>query len=102
MRGRNRWQPAGSLAFTGQQIPGEPATPTLPPLHQPNIGAIAGATMGGGAALGIGLLVWAHHRATHMDYVLFESGWQFQMVLTKPLTLDASKVSAAASTPRAQ
>lgn len=95
-------QQTGSFAFTGQPIPGEPTTPALPPVNHPNFGAIAGATMGAGAALGIGMLVWAHHRATHMDYVLFDSGWQFQMVLTKPLTLDVSQVSAAASTPRVQ
>jgi hypothetical protein len=89
--------PPGSYSFAGQ------TTPTLPPLpNQPDLAKIAGITMGTMAAAGIGMLVWMHHRATHMDYVLFDSGWQFQMVLTNPLTLDAAKVSAAASTPRAQ
>jgi hypothetical protein len=92
-------RPAGSNSFLGQQ----PAQPTLPPLpKQPDLAKIAGITMGTMAAAGIGMLVWMHHRATHMDYVLFDSGWQFQMVLAGPLTLDAGQVSAAASTPRAQ
>lgn len=90
-------QPVGSFSFAGQ------TTPTLPPLpKQPDLAKIAGITMGTMAAVGIGMLVWMHHRATHMDYVLFDSGWQFQMVLTRPLALDAAQVSAAASTPRAQ
>lgn len=89
---------AGSFAFTGQPTP----PPTLPPLSHPNIGLIAGLTMGAGAAIGIGALVWAHHRATHTDYVLFDSGWQFEMVLAEPLTLDVNPVGAAAATPRAQ
>ncbi|HEV2326338.1 MAG TPA: hypothetical protein VGS10_20545 [Terracidiphilus sp.] len=93
-------QPAGSFSFSGQQTGTLPPLPPLP--SQPNMGVIMGATIGGAAAATIGMIVWAHHRATHMDYVLFDSGWQFQMVLTKPLTLDASRVSAAASTPRAQ
>jgi hypothetical protein len=90
--------PPGSFAFAGQQT----TQPTLPPLNHPNVGLIAGLTMGAGAALGIGMLVWAHHRATHTDYVLFDTGWQFEMVLTRPLTLDAGRVGAAAATPRAQ
>lgn len=93
-------QPAGSFSFGGQQTSTLPPLPPLP--SQPNMGAIMGATIGGAAAVTIGMIVWAHHRATHMDYVLFDSGWQFQMVLTKPLILDASRVRAAASTPRAQ
>lgn len=91
-------RPAGSFSFAGQST-----TPTLPPLpSQPDLAKIAGITMGAMAAVGIGTLVWMHHRATHTDYVLFDSGWQFQMVLTKPLTLDAAQVSTAANTPQAQ
>jgi hypothetical protein len=93
-------EPARSFSFAGQ-FPTQPP-PTLPPMNHPNIGLIAGVTMGAAAAVGIGTLVWMRHRATHTDYVLFDSGWQFQMVLTAPLSLQVAQVNAAASTPRAQ
>ena len=91
-------EPAECNSFLGQQ----PTQPTLPPLKHPNIGLIAGVSIGATAAVVIASLAWARHRASHTDYVLFDSGWQFQMVLTRPLTLDAAQVSAAASMPRAQ
>lgn len=37
-----------------------------------------------------------------MEYVLFDSGWRFQMVLSRPLVLDAKDVSAAEAGPRTQ
>jgi len=43
--------------------------------------------------------IWAHHRAANLDYVLFDSGWQFQIVLDQPLTIDASRISALAAAP---
>lgn len=72
-----------------------------PPLPQvgPNPGVVVGATLGGAAALLILALTLGHHRAANMDYVLFEDGWQFQIVLQQPLNLDASEVSAAAAAP---
>lgn len=86
--------PPGSLPFAGQTQP-----PTLPPLPHSNLGTIAGVSIGVTAAAFIGMTIWMRHHATHTDYVLFDSGWQFQMVLTRPLTLNVSQVSAAASTP---
>jgi type IV secretion system protein VirB10 len=76
---------------------------TLPPLPQvgPPMGAVIGGTLGGAAALTIGMLVWAHHRANNYDFVVFDVGWQFQMVLDSPVTLDAAQVTAAATTPSA-
>ena len=41
--------------------------------------------------------VIGHHRAANAEYVLFDTGWQFQMALQEPLTLDAAQVSAAAA-----
>jgi len=43
----------------------------------------------------IGTLAWMHHRVNSYDYVLFDAGWQFQMVLDSLVTLDASQVAAA-------
>jgi hypothetical protein len=76
---------------------------TLPPLPQvgPPMGAVIGGTLGGAAALTIGLLVWSHHRANNYDFVVFDVGWQFQMVLDSAVTLDAAQIAAAATTPSA-
>jgi hypothetical protein len=60
---------------------------------------IGGAVGGGFAALVVTMLVWAHHHAVNTDYVLYDVGWQFQMVLQNPVTLDAGQVAAATSTP---
>jgi hypothetical protein len=43
----------------------------------------------------------AHHRANSTDFVLYDSGWQFQVVLDSPVTLDEAQVSAAAAAPSA-
>jgi hypothetical protein len=71
-----------------------PTNPTLPPLPQvgPSKAAVIGASIGGMAAIMVvSLLVW-HHRGG--NYLLFDSGWQFQMALATPLTLDLSRVNA--------
>jgi hypothetical protein len=45
------------------------------------------------------MVVWMHHRANNYDFVVFDVGWQFQMVLDSPVVLDASQIAAVASTP---
>lgn len=74
---------------------------TLPPLPQvgPPMGAVIGGVLGGTAALTIGMLIWAHHRANSYDFIVFDVGWQFQMVLDSPVVLDAAQVAAAATAP---
>jgi hypothetical protein len=92
------------MAFPGTHFAmGEGQQQTLPPLPQvgPPMGAVIGGTLGGAAAITIGMLVWAHHRANNYDFVVFDVGWQFQMVLDSPVLLDASQVAAAASVPSA-
>jgi type IV secretion system protein VirB10 len=78
-------------------------TTTLPPLPQvgPNPAVIGGAVGGGFAVLFVGVLVWAHHRANNYDFVVFDIGWQFQMVLDSPVELDAAQVAAAVAAPSA-
>lgn len=73
--------------------------PTLPPLpHEgPNPAVVAGAAIGGTALFVVLAFVLGHRHAANTDYVLFDSGWQFQIALQQPLTLDASQVAAAAS-----
>jgi hypothetical protein len=43
-------------------------------------------------------VIGAHHSANNTDFVLYDAGWQFQMVLDSPITLDSAQVAAAAST----
>ena len=78
--------------------PGQNPTPPLPPL--PSVGPSPAKLAGIGIGAGVGVLVLtlalSHHRAGSADYVLFDSGWQFQMALQEPLTLDATQISAAA------
>jgi hypothetical protein len=80
---------------------GEGQEPTLPPLPQvgPPVGLIVGLSLGGTAALVILGVIGAHHNANSTDFVLYDAGWQFQMVLDSPITLDAAQVAAAAATP---
>jgi hypothetical protein len=79
----------GGLGF--QQPPG-PTPPPLPPLPGPRIGTVLGLTAGV-AAVGIVSAILLHrHRG---EDVLFDSGWQFEMVLESPLSLDADRVAAA-------
>ena len=87
-----------AYALDGQQ------QPTLPPLPQvgPSPAVVMGAVLGGGAAVAITALLWAHHRASSLDYVLFDAGWQFQIVLQQPLTIDVARTATAVAAPAGQ
>jgi len=73
------------------------STPTLQPLPSvgPPKGVIIGTSVGVTAALVTLSIVFGRHRATHMDAILFDSGWQFQMALKTPLSLDPDKIASA-------
>jgi type IV secretion system protein VirB10 len=77
---------------------GQTTMPTLPQVG-PSKAVVIGATTGGFAAFTIGMLLWARHRANGYDFIVFDVGWQFQMVLDSPVTLDAAQVAAAATAP---
>jgi hypothetical protein len=77
-----------------------PEPPPLPPVG-PNPAVVGGAIAGGFAALLTLLFVTMHRSVKNTDYLLFDNGWQFQMALSSPLTLDAAKVAAAADMPSA-
>jgi hypothetical protein len=103
--------PAGEVAeLTPPRLPGmhfamgegQVGGPVLPPPTQPtqvgpNPAVVVGISLGGTAALLIGVLLLAHHGANNTDFVLYDAGWQFQMVLDSPVTLDAAKVAVAAT-----
>ncbi len=80
---------------------GQEPTPTLPPLPQvgPPKGLIIGLSVGGTAALVVLGILGAHHSANNTDFVLYDAGWQFQMVLDSPITLDSAQVAAASAIP---
>ena len=98
----------GELAYAGGEAPldgtgffaGQQTLPTPPPLPHvgPPVGAIVGGTLGTVGLL-ITLAAISHHHSGSSDAVLFDSGWQFQMTLVSPLTLDAARVAAAESVP---
>ena len=70
--------------------------PTLPPLKPvgPNIGTVVGISLGATAAVVVTLVVLGrHHGGT--TAVLFDTGWQFELVLQSPLSVDAASVAAA-------
>ncbi len=78
--------------------------PTLPPPPRlgPNPAVIGGAIAGSAAVALILALTLGRRHTANVDYIVFDSGWQFQMVLQQPLTLDANKVAAAAAAAPAQ
>jgi hypothetical protein len=72
--------------------------PTPPPLPQvgPPKGPIIGAALGGMAAFVItGILLGRRHRGAEPPD--FDIGFQFEMILQTPLTLDGTRVAAAVS-----
>lgn len=77
------------LILTAQQEP-----PPLP--HGPSMGAAIGIGVGLAAAGIIGFIVAAHHGGGN-NGVLFDEGWQFDLVLQGPLSLNAASVAAAAA-----
>jgi type IV secretion system protein VirB10 len=76
--------------------------PPLPPLPSvgPSPGTLAGIGIGAGVGILVLTLVIGHHHASSADFILFEAGWQFQMTLQEPLTLDPAQTSAAAAMAR--
>jgi hypothetical protein len=89
--------PGSRFAMGGGQ---QTQLPTLPRVG-PNPAVVGGAIGGGFAALVVLMLVLAHHSVNNTDFLLYDAGWQFQMILDSPLTLDAAQVAAAAATPSA-
>jgi hypothetical protein len=80
-----------------------PQSSQLPPLPKvgPNIGTVVGVTVGAAVAGTVAAVLLAHHHGGNSG-VLFDTGWQFEMVLQSPLSVDAASVTAALATSSAQ
>lgn len=83
-----------SFTMTANQFPTQPSLPTLPPLPKSHMGTIIGVSVGVAAAALVGILVAAKHNGGTSN-VLFDTGWQFELVLRSPLSVDATSVAAA-------
>lgn len=88
---------APHLVLVAQQSPQPPPLP-----HSgPSTGTVIGIGVGF-AAVGIIAAVLSIHHLHGSNGVLFDTGWQFEMVLQSPLSLNAASVAAAVTTPVAQ
>jgi hypothetical protein len=76
-----------------------PQLPTVQPAPS-HTGAVVGLAVGGAAAV-VAIVVLEHHHRGNSG-VLFDTGWQFEMVLESPVTVDAASVAAAAAPSGAQ
>jgi hypothetical protein len=81
------------FASPGQTSPQEPTLPRV----GPNPAVVIPAVLGGVVGSMVLLFALSRHSGRNADYLLYDNGWQFQMVLNSPLTLDAGKVAAAPS-----
>src|SRR2546430_10607974 len=89
---------ARARVFLGGGRGGGRPPPQPPPLPQvgPPKGAIIGATLGGMAALVITQILLGRHHMHEQPHD-FDTGFQFEMVLQTPLTLDGASVAAGVS-----
>jgi len=96
--------PAYAYAHAAAAQQGGTGLPPLPPLHNPgpSIGVVAGITVGAAAATIVALILLNRHGGAETSGILFDTGWQFQMALQSPLTLDAASVAAAVASSSAQ
>jgi hypothetical protein len=88
---------AAGFAFGFQQQQPPPLPP--PPRIGPSVGEVAGIGIGVAAAVTVTAIILGHR---HAGDIVFDAGYQFEMVLQAPLTLDAGRVAAAVATPSAQ
>ena len=94
--GAERQSAEGSAFGGGLGSPQQP--PPLPRLG-PSPAKVAGIAIGATAAAVVTLVLLGRHRGAD---ALFEAGWQFEMILRIPLSLDADRVVAAIAGSSAQ
>ena len=72
-----------------------PQSPTLQPPAS-HIGAVVGVGIGAAVAGVVTMILLAHHNGGSSG-ALFDTGWQFEMVLESPLSIDVASAAAAPS-----
>ena len=90
-------------ALAGKAAPAQgsqtPPTLTPPPNPGPNKAVVIGIVAGVGAAATITAIVLSHRAGPGpRGRVLFDTGWQFDMVLNKPLTVNAASITSSPQT----
>jgi hypothetical protein len=85
----------GGEGFTSRAQVTEPTLPPLPTTGRNIFIAVSSAMV---AVFVTFMIVMLHHK-NNSDYLLFDAGWQFQIALSSPLSLDAGQVAAAANMP---
>jgi len=88
--------PGAQTAFNSIMAFQQPTQPPPPPKLGPSNALVTGIGVAVTAAGTIAWILLSHHRG---DGVLFDSGYQFEMVLQNPLILDADRVAAALGGP---
>ena len=73
-----------------------PEPPTLPPPPSMHTGRIIGIAVGSAVAFIVAAIVLAHHNRGGSE-VLFDTGWQLEMVLHSPLSVDAASIGTASA-----
>lgn len=86
-----------TYALAAQQLPGQP--PMQPP--GPHFGAALGAGIGAVAA-GIVVAVLLARHGGGGNGILFDTGWQFEMVLKSPVSINAASIAGAVAPSNAQ
>jgi hypothetical protein len=84
-----------SLALN--QSPAQMSPPPLPPPPAPpsHMGLAIGVVVGGVVAGVVAIVLVAKHGVGLSNSILFDTGWQFEMVLQSPLSVDVASVAAA-------
>lgn len=97
--GRTRTAFYGGEGFTSHAQSPKASTQTLqePAPVGPSVAKAMGITFGIFAAVIVTGIIFGRHHRGEADYLLFDAGWQFQMTLTSPLTVDGGQVAAAAA-----
>ncbi|WP_263372981.1 hypothetical protein [Granulicella aggregans] len=99
------FDPASFLSAMGFRMPSlasgwrswlmspQTTTPTAPP-SLPHVGPSTGAIVGIALAsvVPLVLVVLFHHRTGNSDFIVHDAGWQFQMKLDAPLTLNTAQI----------
>ena len=93
----------GAFPLGGNFFPATQATTQPPALPRvgPNPVEIVVPVLGVFTGLATALIIHARHVEKNTDYLIYNSGWNFQMVLDSPLIVDLAKAGALVPPPAA-